>query len=208
MLVFLASFTLAGCGAFARPLKPGASKIRFSPPLTQTNFTPDLAPTAELVQPENPALPSTQKIERTQELIEEPQATNAPHIRTHRTVEKIETSIGAAQKDTTREVGALISSMRPVQFVGILLVLASLAMFHPVVKAVTMSAQLQVVCGASGVGLIFLPTLVAANPLVFTFATIAGIAAPVIYHLAHSHGHAQGFIDANNDGIDDRQQGK
>lgn len=123
-----------------------------------------------------------------------------------RTTERIKTHLGAAQKDSSREIAAQIGSMRPVQWVGIALIAAALAMFWGPVRVVTQSTTLQVFTGAAGLILIFLPLIIVANPRLFAVAAVAGIAAPAIYFFVHRHGRMQGFIDANKDGVDDRAQ--
>ncbi len=103
------------------------------------------------------------------------------------------TVIGAAQADNARALAAKLSAMKPIQFCGVLLVLAALAMFHPAVRAVTMSTTLQAVTGAAGVALIFGPILLVGHEGVFL---VAGVGVPALWFIVHRHGHLQGQVDA------------
>lgn len=105
-----------------------------------------------------------------------------------------DTVIGGAQKDMSREVAAKLRSMRPVQMMGVLLILAALAMFHPAVRAITMSRTLQMVTGATGMFLIFAPAIVVGNEKILL---VAGIALPVAYFFAHRHGKLQALAGDN-----------
>jgi hypothetical protein len=205
-LATVAALFLTGC-ATAKPLKPGHAK----------HTTSERGPsTVELHQPENPAQPAKQDFEKTsektthlpagttvKEITVTPQAnTNLPPIRTERVFtlpadmtetvkqgERSATTIGASQKDTAREIGAKLSALRPVQILGGLLILAALAMFHPAVKAVTLSTTLQAVTGGVGMGLIFLPTIIVGHEGILL---AAGIAVPAVWFFAHRHGQLRG----------------
>jgi hypothetical protein len=226
LLLVILGWVLTGCSTLAKPQKPGRSTVAAS----RTNLT------ATLQQPENPLATSSQTTERITRTWAEPIAPLAPMIVSvpattpplveprHSTpppapepattpaparallsesIERTSTTIGAAQKDESRTIAAKLASIRPVQYVGILLVLAALAMFHPVVKAVTASTTLQIVTGAVGMLLLFAPLVIVGNEHLLL---IAGIALPAIWFVVHRHGRLQGFIDANQDGIDDRRQ--
>lgn len=191
--VWLSLLILAGCG-YVTPQKPGKSAVKLAPVNSEPNGKPvQLASTYELVQPENPATPATQTIERTHERVEAPRTPTVQGepprpVVTDRTVEKVQTVIGAAQKDTARELGARLASLRSVQWVGIFLILAAVAMLHPFIFAFTMSRTLQAVTGATGLVLVILPTLVASNPMLFSAAALVGVAIPLVWFIAHRHG--------------------
>jgi len=102
-------------------------------------------------------------------------------------------SIGAAQKDVARELAAKLASARPVQYVGVLLVLAALAMFYPPIRVVTMSATLQVVTGATGVALIFAPMILIGHEAELIFGALALVA---VWFFVHRHAHTQGQLAA------------
>lgn len=201
------------------PLKGGRSLSRPAP-ITQIGSKDQTGGGSyELTQPENPAQPSRQTISETTEQEESPNlpqaepygivkasASDLPLTRKTKTTRVIDTQLGAAQKDVSREIGARLAAVRPIQFVGVLLMLAALAMFHPVVRAVTLSSTLQVATGVCGLVLVVLPMVVANNPMLFAWATILGITLPALWFFAHRHGRLQGFVDANKDGVDDRLQ--
>jgi hypothetical protein len=207
---------LSGCSLLPKPQKPGAGTVN----------TPSV--TAEFVQPENPAQSAKQDVKTiTKSKLEIPEGTKVTEITTSTneagvpikyerifhldqattqesvTETEVKTSVGAAQKDTAREIGAKLAAMRPVQYVGFILILAALAMFHPVVRSVTMSSTLQMVTGAVGILLIFLPMVIVGNEVILL---VAGIGIPTVWFFVHKHGKLQGLVDANKDGIDDRVQ--
>lgn len=126
-----------------------------------------------------------------------------------RTIEDIGTTLGAAQKDTARELGVKLAAMKPVQLLGMVLVLAALSMFWGPIKAVTQSGTLQVITGVTGLLLIVLPTVITSvSPVIWSILAVAGIAIPALWYLSHRHGQLRGFIDANRNGIDDRTEGR
>lgn len=167
---------LVGCGGL--PLKGG-----------KASFQAPSGPSGYVHQPQNPKGESTQIWERTD-----------GHV-----TEKITTKIGAAQKDTAREVGAKLASLRPVMYIGILVFLFGAASFvYPPLKlivggSVTTSAMIV----AAGLAMIILPTVIVGNELLIIFGSL-GVAAA--WFFAHRHGKLQGLVDANKDGIDDRKQ--
>jgi len=111
ILLFLCGTLITGCTTSA--LKPGSATTKVS----QTNIV------AELVQSENPQAESTQVVER--ESVYAP--TNTAYVFNPavwpsypvRTVERVTTTIGAAQKDTSREIAAKLAATRPALWVGI-----------------------------------------------------------------------------------------
>ncbi len=111
------------------------------------------------------------------------------------------TELGAAQKNTVAETAAKLKSLRPVQFLGFLLIVGALAMFHPIVRAITRSSTLQMVTGAAGAFLIFAPVVIVGNEGILI---AAGIGLPAVWFFVHRHGRLQGLVDANKNGIDDR----
>ena len=215
-LCFLAALfsILAACtgcaGAFTRAQKGGTAHSQIGGlakvPLTQ-----------ELRQPENPAAAAVQTARVQEErTITYPAGSRFSEIETTGTNEttrvisvtnvvvetikrNVETgsTIGAAQKDTAREVGAKLASMRPVQILGCLLILCCLAMFHPAIRVIVASSTLQWVCGGVGLALIFLPVVVVdLAPTIQAVLAIAGIAVPVVWFIAHRHGHLKAAADS------------
>jgi len=187
-LLFLASVLLVGCIG-PRPLRPGRSAI------SSGNWR------ATVTQSENPQAPTAQTTERIVETTTSVGGTN----QTVKTSERSSATIGAAQKDTAREIAAKLSSARPVQVVGVILILAALAMFHPAVAAITASRTFQMATGAVGLFLIFAPFVVVGNEKLLL---LAGIGVPAGWFFIHRHGKLQGLVDANKNGIPDDQEAK
>jgi len=131
---------------------------------------------------------------------------SAPMVVTEREETRAKTELGAAQKDTARELGAKLASLKGVVWVGVALFAFGLAsVFYPPLKLLIGSVTTSAAIGAGGLALMVLPTLVVGNELVI----LAGVAAAVgLWFLAHRHGRLQGFVDANRNGVDDRVEGK
>lgn len=176
-LLLLAGLT--GCGSF--PLRPG--RAQFS--------TPD-GVSGSVHQSQNPQAATTQVYKRT---ITEPGPGNAVQSGSRVTSETIETTIGPAQKDTAREIGAKLSSLRPVVYVGILVFLFGAASFvYPPLKIITGgSVTTSAVITGSGLAMIILPSLVVGNEILI-MAVAAGAAA--LWFFAHRHGTLRGTVEA------------
>jgi hypothetical protein len=217
---------LVGCAT--RPLRPGTATIKSSAPNTGTQFA------SELKQPENPAQSAAQNFERTMETslplpagtkVEErtitrdekkPEAPpvvtektivlSAPAVQTTRTVEKAGTTIGAAQKDTARELGAKLASLKGIVWVGVLMfVFGITTLVYPPLRAIIGSVTTSVAIVVGGIALMILPTLVVGNELLI----LSGVGALVGgWFFAHRYGRLRGFVDANNNGVDDRLETK
>lgn len=123
------------------------------------------------------------------------------------TTEEVHTKIGAAQKDTAREMAAKLGSMRPVMWVGILLFLFGASSFvWPITKAIIGgSVTTSAVITAAGVALIALPAMIVGNEMLILGG---GAGAAALYWFSHRHGKLQGLVDANKNGIDDREEAK
>jgi len=115
---------------------------------------------------------------------------------------RAKTELGAAQKDTARELGAKLSSLKGIVWVGVALFLFGLAsIFYPPLKLLIGSVTTSAAITIGGLALMVLPTLIVGNELLI----LAGVAAAVgLWFLAHRHGRLQGFVDANKNGLDDR----
>lgn len=173
----LCAILLSGC---TMPLAGGRAAIQTS------NGT-----SAAVEQPQNPKDEAVQTWEREQK----PDGSVS---------EKVTTKIGAAQKDTAREIGAKLSSLKWVTWVGIFVFLASVAsMFWPPLKAIVASTTTSAVGCVAGLALIALPVIIVGNEMLILGG---GVGAVVIYWFAHRYGKLRGFVDANHDGIDDRKQ--
>lgn len=166
---------LVGCGSL--PLAGG--KGGFTAPGGSAGF---------VQQPQNPKDESTQVWEREENGVKE----------------RITTKIGAAQKDTAREIGAKLKSLRWVTWVGVVVFLFGAASaFWPPLKLIVGSMTTSAVACVAGLALIFLPVLVVGNELLILGVCLGAV---VLYWFSHRHGHLRGFVDANKDGIDDRKQ--
>jgi hypothetical protein len=215
VLLCLSCAFIAGC-ASTRPLRPGTSKIASSAPSTGAQFA------SELKQPENPAQSAVQNFERTietslplpagtrvQERVvtrdeKKPDATpvvtektivlSAPAIQTTRTVEKAGTTIGAAQKDTARELGAKLAGLKGIVWVGVVMFLFGIAtLAYPPLRVIVGSVTTSVAIIIGGMALMVLPTLIIGNELLI----LSGVAVAVGgWFLAHRHGELRGKIAA------------
>ena len=112
--------------------------------------------------------------------------------------------LGPAQKDTAREIGAKLASLKGIVWVGVALFLFGLAtLFYPPLKLLIGSVTTSAAICAGGLALMILPTLVVGNELLI----LAGVAAAVgLWFLAHRHGKMSGMVEANKNGVDDREE--
>ena len=105
------------------------------------------------------------------------------------------TELGAAQKDTARELGAKLSSLKGIVWVGIGLFVFGLAsLVYPPLKVVIGSVTTSAALMLGGVALMVLPTLVVGNELLILGAvglTVGG------WFLAHRHGQLRGIVAAS-----------
>src|SRR4051812_2841955 len=209
--VLATALLLTGC-AGTRPLHPGGSLMHAS---TGTNGLPEFR--SEMKQPENPAQAASQNYERITETelplpkgskVTETIVTKDDHhqpvtkektiilpepvVQKTRQIEKAGTSIGAAQKDTARELGAKLSSLKGVVWVGVVLFLFGLAtLFYPPLRALIGSVTTSMAISAGGLALIVLPSLVVGNEV----KILTGVAVCVGgWFLAHRHGELKGRV--------------
>ena len=104
------------------------------------------------------------------------------------------TELGAAQKDTARDLAAKLSSLKGIVWVGVGLFVFGLAsLVYPPLKAIVASVTTSVALMLGGVALIVLPTMVVGNELL-----ILGVVALVVgaWFLAHRHGQLSGLVAA------------
>jgi hypothetical protein len=104
---------------------------------------------------------------------------------------RAKTELGAAQKDTAREVGAKLASLKGVVWVGLGLFLFGLAsLFYPPLKLVIGSVTTSAAMVLGGVALMVLPSLIVGNELLI----LGGVALAVGgWFLAHRHGELRGI---------------
>ena len=116
---------------------------------------------------------------------------------------RAKTELGAAQKDTARELSAKLASLKGIVWVGVVLFLFGLAtLFYPPLKLIVGSVTTSLAILAGGIALMILPSLVVGNELLI----LAGVASAVgLWFLAHRHGQLRGLVDANKSGVEVRQ---
>jgi len=104
--------------------------------------------------------------------------------------------LGAAQKDTARELSAKLASLKGIVWVGVVVFLFGLAtMFYPPLKLIIGSMTTSAAITVGGLALIVLPTVIVGNELLI----MGGVAASVgLWFLAHRHGQLRGLVDASN----------
>ena len=199
-------FSLLLCGCATQPLKGGKATTRRAGSIEQT-----------LMQSDNPSQASRQDQEtmRTRTYTVpvgsrlESGATNgatvvvsAPMPVIEREETRAKTELGAAQKDTARELGAKLASLKGIVWVGVAMFLFGLAsIFYPPIKLLIGSVTTSAAITIGGLALMILPTLVVGNELLI----LGGVGVAVGgWFLAHRHGKLQGYVDANKIGLDDR----
>ena len=208
-ILILSLLALAGCTAM-KPLKGGKAT-------TLSKFTQGIEQT--VVQSDNPAAVSRQDQEtvRTKsytvpagsQLVETRVASDAggapvtnasalvisaPMAVTEHEETRAKTELGAAQKDTARELSAKLASLKGIVWVGVAMFLFGLAsIFYPPLRAIVGSVTTSAAILVGGLALMVLPTLIVGNELLI----LAGVAAAVgLWFLAHRHGQLRGLVDA------------
>jgi len=113
---------------------------------------------------------------------------------TDREESRARTELGAAQKDTARELGAKLSSLKSIVWVGVALFVFGVASFAwPPLKAIIGSVTSSAAITLGGVALMILPTLVVGHELLI----LGGVAVAVgAWFLAHRHGRLHGELSA------------
>jgi len=106
------------------------------------------------------------------------------------------TELGAAQKDTARELGAKLSSLKGIVWVGVGLFVFGLASLvwpplNVVIGSVTTSAALML----GGLALMVLPSLIVGNELLILGGVAVGVGG---WFLAHRHGQLRGLVAASS----------
>lgn len=104
------------------------------------------------------------------------------------------TELGAAQKDTARELSARLGSRKGITWLGAGLFLFGLASaFWPPLRAIVGSLTTSAAVSLGGIALIVLPTLVAGHELLILGAVTALV---IAWFLAHRHGAVRGELNA------------
>ena len=122
---------------------------------------------------------------------------SAPMAVTEHEETRAKSELGAAQKDTARELSAKLASLKGIVWVGVLVFLFGLAsMFYPPLKAIIGSITTSAAITVGGLALIVLPTVIVGNELLI----MGGVAAAVgLWFLAHRHGQLRGQVDAKTE---------
>jgi hypothetical protein len=109
---------------------------------------------------------------------------------------RAKTELGAAQKDTARELSAKLASLKGIVWVGVAMFLFGLAsIFYPPLKLIIGSVTTSVAILVGGIALMILPSLIVGNELLI----LGGVGAAVgVWFFAHRHGQLRGLVDAQS----------
>ena len=120
---------------------------------------------------------------------------SAPMPVTEHEETRAKTELGAAQKDTARELSAKLASLKGIVWVGVAMFLFGLAsLFYPPLKVIIGSVTTSIAITAGGVALMVLPSRVVGNELLI----LAGVAAAVgLWFFAHRHGQLRGLVQGS-----------
>ena len=119
---------------------------------------------------------------------------SAPMAVTEHEETRAKTELGAAQKDTARELSAKLASLKGIVWVGVALFLFGLAsLFYPPLKLIIGSVTTSAAILVGGIALMVLPTLIVGNELLI----LGGVGAAVgLWFFAHRHGQLRGLVEA------------
>ena len=99
--------------------------------------------------------------------------------------------LGAAQKDTARELGAKLSSLKGIVWVGVGLFVFGLgSLVYPPLKVIIGSVTTSAALMLGGIALMVLPTLVVGNELLILGVVVLTVGG---WFLAHRHGQLRGM---------------
>src|SRR4029077_12339037 len=102
----------------------------------------------------------------------------------------------AAQKDTARELGAKLSSLRGIVWVGVGLFIFGLAsLVWPPLKLIIGSVTTSAAITLGGIALMILPTLIVGNEIFILGGVTVAVGA---WCLAHRHGHLRGLLSSSS----------
>src|ERR1051325_10625685 len=215
LMFFVAA--LAGCTA-TKPLKGGKATMTSKPSgvVEQTVVQSDNPAQAsrqdqETVRTRTYIVPVGSRLEEMKVVVPDagPAVTNvqtvvvsAPMPVVEREETRAKTELGAAQKDTARELGAKLASLKGIVWVGVAMFVFGLAsVFYPPLRLLIGSVTTSAAICAGGLALMVLPTLIVGNELLI----LGGVAVAVGgWFLAHRHGRLQGSVDANKRSSGDR----
>ena len=119
---------------------------------------------------------------------------SAPMPVVEREETRAKTELGAAQKDTARDLAAKLSSLKGIVWVGVGMFIFGLAsLVYPPLKIIVASVTTSAALMLGGVALIVLPTMVVGNELLILGVVGLGVGA---WFLAHRHGQLSGVVAA------------
>jgi hypothetical protein len=106
------------------------------------------------------------------------------------------TELGAAQKDTARELGAKLASLKGIVWVGVGLFVFGLAsLVWPPLKAIIGSVTTSAALMLGGLALMVLPSLIVGNELLILGGVVLAVGG---WFLAHRHGQLRGMVAASS----------
>lgn len=119
---------------------------------------------------------------------------SAPMAVVEREETRAKTELGAAQKDSARELGAKLASLKSIVWVGVALFVFGLGtLFYPPLKLLIGSVTTGAAITAGGLFLVVLPTLLVGHELFI----LVGVAATIgVWFIAHRHGRLRGVVEA------------
>ena len=119
---------------------------------------------------------------------------SAPMAVTEHEETRAATELGAAQKDTARELSAKLASLKGIVWVGVAMFLFGLAsIFYPPLKLIIGSVTTSVAILVGGISLMVLPSLIVGNEILILCGVGAGVG---LWFFAHRHGQLRGLVDA------------
>ena len=119
---------------------------------------------------------------------------SAPMAVTEHEETRATTELGAAQKDTARELSAKLASLKGIVWVGVAMFLFGLAsIFYPPLKLIIGSVTTSVAILVGGIALMVLPSLIVGNELLILGCVGAAVG---VWFFAHRHGQLRGLVDA------------
>ena len=108
------------------------------------------------------------------------------------------TELGAAQKDTARELGAKLSSLKGIVWVGVGLFVFGLAsLVWPPIKVIIGSVTTSAALMLGGLALMVLPSLIVGNELLILGGVLVAVGG---WFLAHRHSQLRGIVAASTGG--------
>lgn len=158
----------------------------------------------ELAQGENPAATSAQNIEEERiytlpagSIIRSGDASNRSEVVLSLPMPIVEkrkarSELGAAQKDTAREIAAKLGSLKGVVWAGVVMFFFGVAsLFWPPLRAIIGSVTTSAAISAGGLALIILPSVIVGHE-----AMILGFVAGAVglWWIAHRHGGASAIV--------------